>query len=289
MRLVLSVGTIIILCQFSSSLLVRGSLLRMPFYAVRVGRKTGIYQNWSECEVQVKGFSGARYAKFDTIAAARCFLSTAASKAPAASAKRVVKAPKTTRTLSSRSGKSQDDADMTEIAKPEAVALLAGGTAQVPEDALVVYTDGACPANGRAGARAGYGVHFPSDPERDTCGALPPESPQTSQRAELTAILKALELTKELRSPLEIRTDSAYSIGCLTNWFRQWEQREWSVNRKNLDLIRSIIEGGRARSHPVFLVGWRPSWASKSLLTLLRGTSRGIQERRGMRKQTSWQ
>ena len=31
------------------------------FYAVKAGRKTGVFTTWEECEIQVKGFSGAEY------------------------------------------------------------------------------------------------------------------------------------------------------------------------------------------------------------------------------------
>lgn len=34
------------------------------YYAVKKGRKTGIFMTWSECEKQVKGFSGAVYKSF---------------------------------------------------------------------------------------------------------------------------------------------------------------------------------------------------------------------------------
>lgn len=34
------------------------------FYAVKKGRKTGIFLTWSECEEQVKGFKGAIYKSF---------------------------------------------------------------------------------------------------------------------------------------------------------------------------------------------------------------------------------
>jgi hypothetical protein len=35
-------------------------------YAVRVGRKPGIYSNWPECQAQVKGFPGAKFKKFES-------------------------------------------------------------------------------------------------------------------------------------------------------------------------------------------------------------------------------
>jgi ribonuclease HI len=36
------------------------------FYAVKVGRETGVYNSWSDCEIHVKGFSGAQYKSFNT-------------------------------------------------------------------------------------------------------------------------------------------------------------------------------------------------------------------------------
>ena len=36
------------------------------YYAVKNGRQTGIYNSWSECEAQVKGFKGALYKSFSS-------------------------------------------------------------------------------------------------------------------------------------------------------------------------------------------------------------------------------
>ncbi|KAJ0404807.1 hypothetical protein P43SY_003483 [Pythium insidiosum] len=44
------------------------------FYAVALGRQTGIYTTWSDAEAQVKGFAGARYKKFATETEARSFM-----------------------------------------------------------------------------------------------------------------------------------------------------------------------------------------------------------------------
>ncbi|MFA4132528.1 MULTISPECIES: viroplasmin family protein [unclassified Brevibacillus] len=43
-------------------------------YAVKKGRKTGIFQSWSECEKQIKGFSGAEYKSFSNISDAKDYL-----------------------------------------------------------------------------------------------------------------------------------------------------------------------------------------------------------------------
>ncbi|HHV38325.1 MAG TPA: RNase H [Tepidimicrobium sp.] len=45
------------------------------YYAVKDGRKTGIYKSWEECEAQVKGYSGALYKKFSTYEEALKFIS----------------------------------------------------------------------------------------------------------------------------------------------------------------------------------------------------------------------
>lgn len=50
------------------------------FYAVKVGRKTGIYEKWKDAEPQVKGFKGAVYKKFDTLLAAEKYMFGTASK-----------------------------------------------------------------------------------------------------------------------------------------------------------------------------------------------------------------
>ncbi|KAL6942210.1 hypothetical protein ACO0QE_003377 [Hanseniaspora vineae] len=45
------------------------------YYAVRNGRSNGIYGDWSKCEQQVKGHSGAQFKRFDTLAAANAYMS----------------------------------------------------------------------------------------------------------------------------------------------------------------------------------------------------------------------
>lgn len=46
----------------------------MPYYAVARGRSAGIYHSWGDCEAQVKGYSGARYKKFDSAESAQDFI-----------------------------------------------------------------------------------------------------------------------------------------------------------------------------------------------------------------------
>lgn len=44
------------------------------FYAVKVGRKPGIYLSWEECKAQVNGYSGAVYKSFGTKTEAQGFM-----------------------------------------------------------------------------------------------------------------------------------------------------------------------------------------------------------------------
>lgn len=43
-------------------------------YAVRRGRKTGIFDSWAQCKAQIDGFSGAVYKSFTTLAEAQAYL-----------------------------------------------------------------------------------------------------------------------------------------------------------------------------------------------------------------------
>lgn len=45
------------------------------YYAVRAGRKTGVFETWDQCKAQVMGFSGASYKSFPTREEAEAFVS----------------------------------------------------------------------------------------------------------------------------------------------------------------------------------------------------------------------
>ncbi len=49
----------------------------MKYYAVREGKIPGIYKTWGECEMQVKGYSGAQYKSFSTIEEAQTYIAGA--------------------------------------------------------------------------------------------------------------------------------------------------------------------------------------------------------------------
>lgn len=44
------------------------------YYAVKKGRKTGVFSTWEECQSMVNGFKGAVYKSFPTFNEAQAYL-----------------------------------------------------------------------------------------------------------------------------------------------------------------------------------------------------------------------
>jgi ribonuclease HI len=67
---------------------------------------------------------------------------------------------------------------------------------------------------------------------------------QTNQRAELTAIFRALDIAPRHRD-VTIVTDSRYAIDCVTVWFVKWRRNKWLTADgkpvENKDLVESIL------------------------------------------------
>lgn len=54
---------------------------KQKYYAVRVGRETGVFTSWSECEKLVLGYEGAKYKSFSTMEEANAFVTGSDSEA----------------------------------------------------------------------------------------------------------------------------------------------------------------------------------------------------------------
>jgi ribonuclease HI len=104
-----------------------------------------------------------------------------------------------------------------------------GGAAGAPANAIHVWTDGACSGNP---GRAGLGVVILGDGpgEREISEYL---GDATNNIAELTAILRGLEAVSDRTRPVIVYSDSAYSIGLLT--------QNWKA-KKNVDLVDELRE-----------------------------------------------
>ena len=53
--------------------------MKNKVYALRQGRKTGIFSTWVECEKQVKGYTGAKFKSFATVPEALAWMEENAS------------------------------------------------------------------------------------------------------------------------------------------------------------------------------------------------------------------
>ena len=108
-----------------------------------------------------------------------------------------------------------------------------------------VFTDGACSHNGRPGAKAGYAVWFPDAKDLSESARVPATEAQTNQRAELSAIHRAiviLDANGYHGEDIKIYTDSEYSINCLTKWISGWVSRGWKTAAGGDVLHRDLIQ-----------------------------------------------
>lgn len=215
------------------------------FYAVRTGRKTGVFRTWKECESYVKGFPGARYKKFSTEDEAKSFVSGLKSSGSLTSAVAAPSQESRKRTFHEVCGNNQFDnarslnSKGSKFSKPyrnsgigsswtsSSISSLSNDDSS-SGDRPVVYTDGGCTKNGKKGARAGIGVYWGPKNTRNVSERL--EGEQTNQRAEIMAAVKAIETAKEMGyKTLEIRTDSNYTIKGATDWCKRWKKNGWKT------------------------------------------------------------
>ena len=117
---------------------------------------------------------------------------------------------------------------------------------EIPHDTETIYTDGACTENGKYRAKAGIGVFFsPNDP-RNISARLPGRQ-QTNQRAELFAVLKALETlhinrTSYAKKNVVILSDSTYVVNGLSKWVISWERCGWVTALGNEVVSKDVFK-----------------------------------------------
>ena len=116
-------------------------------------------------------------------------------------------------------------------------------------DIQYVYTDGACTNNQHKNIRkGGYGVFFGNNDVRN-CSIKLTGDKITNQVAELSACLCAIETIVNNNNAIKIpsiiiKTDSMYSINCITKWYNAWEKNKWKKSDgkpvDNLELIQKL-------------------------------------------------
>ena len=108
-----------------------------------------------------------------------------------------------------------------------------------------VFTDGACSSNGQKKARGSWAVFFPEHEKLSEADLLEETEPQTNQRAELRAILRAVGILEKnfgFEIDVHIFTDSQYSKDCLTTWLPAWLANNWKTKQNKPVCHRDLIE-----------------------------------------------
>jgi len=104
-----------------------------------------------------------------------------------------------------------------------------GTTPAAPANAIHVWTDGACTGNP---GPAGLGVVIVDDGKQKEISEYLGQG--TNNIAELTAILRGLQAVDDRKRPVVVYSDSAYSIGLLT---QSWKAK---ANQELVEQLRSV-------------------------------------------------
>uniref|UniRef100_A0A336MY29 Ribonuclease H n=1 Tax=Culicoides sonorensis TaxID=179676 RepID=A0A336MY29_CULSO len=217
----------------------------MPFYAVANGKIPGIYKTWTECENQVKGFSGAKYKKvtfsftfqkcgviikdyfqFNTESEAKSFINGGLPITTKVTSKRPLESTSSTSKISAKRFKSTSTAT-SDLGKVTGLKEFGKYTFSVDENGFVhVYTDGSCEGNGSKIACAGLGIYFMEGHALNTAKAV--IGRPTNNSGEIQAIILAIQIAKQHGiKKLQINTDSMYVIQAVTQWMPAWKKKNW--------------------------------------------------------------
>ncbi|XP_017293744.1 ribonuclease H1 isoform X1 [Kryptolebias marmoratus] len=206
------------------------------YYAVRKGFKPGVYTSWDECKNQVDKFPAASFKKFGSEPDAWAFV-----RGEDPSAVPVAQSAESDVSLLPKRGPepleyiplgkkrchSNEGAELQPKQRRKSSPENRDGFTYMG-DAVVVYTDGCCSANGRIGARAGIGVFWGHNHTLNVAERL--QGRQTNQRAEIQAACRALEQAKENNiQKLVVYTDSMFTINGVTSWVKNWKLNGWRL------------------------------------------------------------
>jgi ribonuclease HI len=199
------------------------------FYAVRMGRKPGVYATWDEAAEQVNGFPSAQHRKFLTREEANAFVS---------------KKPKSVNLKNKSTSKKNS-----EVTKPM----------DLDPNMPRLYCDGSCPGNGSPSARAGYGVYVGRDSPHNLSKRVPSTCRQTNQTAELLAAINAVRIGQAIYPDgrdFAIITDSNYAVKCVNEWRRRWISVNWTCHLVNKDLLKELSDAVDAAKPRKILFKW---------------------------------
>ncbi|KUL85282.1 hypothetical protein ZTR_07953 [Talaromyces verruculosus] len=116
---------------------------------------------------------------------------------------------------------------------------------------MKIYVDGGCRRNGRSNAVAAAAACVKNKYGKYKIWKRNITYNPTNQRAEITAIIMALELALEKyeddldllpQMDVEIFSDSKYAVNCMNTWIYKWCRNGWTNSAGNEVANRDLIE-----------------------------------------------
>ncbi|NWQ76229.1 RNH1 Ribonuclease, partial [Columbina picui] len=243
------------------------------FYAVRRGRRTGVFRTWAECQEQVNRFPAASFKKFATEKDAWAFVRAGLPGQQQQQSPPPPPSPPEPAAVTQENNSQREEPELNVLCcnackRPYEQSTNEDHIAKrvkhdevysaptVSEDKFsymgefaVVYTDGCCSGNGRNRARAGIGVYWGPGHPLNTSERLPGR--QTNQRAEIHAACKAIEQAKSQNiKKLIIYTDSKFTINGITSWVDNWKTNGWRtssggsvINKEDFERLDNLSKG----------------------------------------------
>lgn len=174
------------------------------YYSVYRGCNPDIYNTWDECKINVIGFKGALYKKFEDYADAQEYLLNGPQNLV---------------------NKTTDVGSIEQAEQPDLSEFTA------------VWTDGSLLR--RSGTIAcGYGIYIP---KLDISHSIKLIEPKTNNRAELKAIIDAVMIMKQHHiDKILVYTDSSYSILIFGSTGKKYKKKKYK-NVKNKDLVEKAV------------------------------------------------
>jgi len=212
------------------------------YYAVKVGHNPGIYTNWMDCKKNIDGFSGPVFRKFGTIEEAQQFMTSRSISV------------KKTNVQKTNNKKSYFNAERY-LGKYQNLIKGMEYNIEVPyaiekwnsyNDELFIFTDGSFKNNGQE-LNSGIGIFL--GPNCINVKEL--YHNKTNNQCELAAVDIAIKIIIKyykkvllLKKPINIVSDSEYTIKACTEWIKKWKMNNWKTANggdvKNKELIESI-------------------------------------------------
>ena len=185
---------------------------KQGIYAVRRGRKPGIYHSAAECEAQVNGFTGAQSQRFSTLEEAKAYLAHASLPPRAARPARAVGRPgnrlvkrhqvaRAPHNIRGRQEKPHPGAQS---------ALIPNGAVKSSLQPIMVYTDGGCLVHEDGAGGYAAVICLPNGNCKEISGGVDMTRSDRMELLAAVAALRTLETYAAHGERVQVYTDSQY-------------------------------------------------------------------------------